>query len=78
MPSENEHLGVVTGPDGRQYSLHYYGEHDELGFAVINGPTPPDDAEPMIVFEVYRAPAVDPSDAHAKLHAWRRAQGWPV
>ena len=77
--TKNEHLGIVAGPDGQEYALHFYSEHgDKLGVAVISGPAPEDDEEPIVAFEAYREPACDALDAHAKLLAWRRAQGWPV
>lgn len=70
---ESQRLGLVQGPDGLSYSLHFFGENE--GAAVIVGPIVHALEE---VPEIHREPASDAKDARAKLEAWRRANGWPM
>jgi len=71
---DSKGLGYVRGPEGRNYSQHFYGENE--GMAVITGPSP-ESGRMEFVKEVHREPAVDADDARTKLEKWRREQGWP-
>ena len=72
-PTQN--LGLAVGPDGRNYSLHFYGEDE--GAAVITGPVPPPGVL-RAVSEVHREPVGSAAEAAAALLAWRRTEGWPI
>jgi hypothetical protein len=58
---KTERLGLVTGPDRRDYSLYFYGENE--GAAVVTGPSPIDPGEMALVPEVHRTYARDEHDA---------------
>ena len=72
----SEYLALIKGPDGQNYSCHFYGENE--GAAVITGPIPVGGDRLHRVPEVHREPASDPQDAAKKLNVWRKANGWPV
>jgi hypothetical protein len=75
MWQKTEHLDLVLGPDGQQYSCHYYGEGES--HAVITGPIPV--GGPLRpVPEIHREPVADAAEAKIHLLGWRRANGWPA
>jgi hypothetical protein len=71
---QSENLGMITGPDGRDYSTKFYGEDE--GAAVVVGPSA-HSGQMEWVKEVFREHAETPEEARQKIDAWRRAQGWP-
>ncbi len=74
---KSEDLGMAKSPDGKFYTLHFFGENE--GVAVIAGPSQPSNAFPVTLVEmpeVHRENAVDATDAMARLVAWIGARGW--
>ena len=76
--ANSEFLSKVTGPDGRDYHLHFYGEDE--GAAVLVGPVSPPNTPGGLreVSEVHRQHAGSAAEARAKLRDWLRASGWTV
>ena len=64
-------LDLVRGPDGLEYRLLFYGE-SELAAVVC---APPSGALGETK-EVHREPATSAEEAHEKLKAWMKREGW--
>lgn len=70
----SERIGTAHDPEGRSYSMEFYGENE--GAAVINGPVPMNTGRLDPVPEVHREGAAAADEARDRLHAWVDAHGW--